>query len=108
MDGVSAGAPRGGNDRRYEQVGRFAEKDRLIGASGMGHATVIVGVDRDGAVAHGARGAHDAASDLAAVGDEDLGEAAHPTQAGRRFSRKAATPSRPSGPRKAAANASAA
>src|ERR1051325_1805116 len=46
-----------------------------------------------GAYAQAPRGAHHAAGDLAAVGDQDFGE----HQDALRFSRKAAMPSRPSG-----------
>ena len=70
---------------------------------------VRVGVAEHGdrAEALGARGAKNSAGDLAAIGDEDGGEA--PAHAGRlaqdgaRFSAKAAIPSRPSAPRRASA-----
>ena len=52
-----------------------------------------------------ARGADDAAGDLAAVSDENgIKARAHKRrQAGARLARKAAIPSRPSGPRRASA-----
>ena len=67
---------------------------------------VCVAEDCDGAEAFSARGADDAAGDLAAVGDQHGGKArAHAllAQYGARFSTKAASPSRPSGPRRASA-----
>ena len=47
-----------------------AERDRLVGLAHEGRVGVGVGVDRDGRDAHRARGAEDAARDLAAVGDQ--------------------------------------
>jgi hypothetical protein len=41
----------------------------------MHRAGVGFGIDGDGAHAHGARGADDAAGDLAAVGDQERAEA---------------------------------
>ena len=67
---------------------------------------VGVAEDGDGAKALSARGADDAAGDLAAIGDQHGGEArAHAllAQDGARFSTKALSPSRPSGPRRASA-----
>ena len=67
---------------------------------------VGVAIDRNGAKPFRARGANDAAGDLAAIGDQHGGEArAHAflVQDGARFSTKALSPSRPSGPRRAAA-----
>ena len=72
---------------------------------------VGIAVDRDSAQALCARGANDPAGDLAAVGDEHGGKTcAHAlfAQDGARFSMKAATPSRPSGPRRASAKLAAA
>ena len=61
----------------------------------------------DRAEAFGARRPNDAARDLAAVGDEDRGEASSHAgpfvQDGARFSANAARPSHPSGPRNASA-----
>ena len=46
----------------------------LVGHRDMQRAGVGVGIDGDGAHAHPARRADDAAGDLAAIGDQDLGE----------------------------------
>ena len=73
----------------------------------MRRAGVGVAIDRNGAEALRAGGANDPAGDLAAIGDQDGGKArAHAdlvVQDGARFSAKAASPSRPSGPRRASA-----
>ena len=99
------------DDRGDRQIGLRgrggADANGGVGEAHMRGVRVGVGIDGDGAEALGARGADDAAGDLAAVGDEQAGEArAHAfpfAQAGARFSTKAARPSRPSGPRRAAA-----
>ena len=85
---------------------RGADAHGVVGEADMQRIGVSVAIDRYGAKAFGARGANDAAGDLAAIGDEHGGEArAHAlvAQDGARFSMKALSPSRPSGPRRAAA-----
>ena len=78
---------------------RQADTVGLVGHLDVQRARVGIGVDGDGAHAQPPGSTNDAAGDLAAVGDEDLGEhRAHRFQAGLRFSRKAPTPSRPSTP----------
>ncbi len=73
----------------------------------MRRVRVGVAIDGDGAEALGAGGADDPAGDLAAIGDEDgLKPRAHLAslaQEGARLPTNAASPSRPSGPRSAAA-----
>ena len=66
--------------------------DRLVGHRDMARAAIGVGIDRDGLDAQPPRRLDDPAGDLAAVGDQDLGEhqAAH---FGLRLSRKALMPS---------------
>ena len=51
-----------------------ADMDGLVGHLDMQRLGVRVGIDRDRADAEQAGGADDAAGDLAAVGDQDLGE----------------------------------
>jgi len=47
---------------------------RLVGHLDMHGIAVGIGIDGDGSDAHPARRLDDAASDLAAIGDQDLGE----------------------------------
>ena len=57
--------------------GRRTDAHRLVGLCGMQRALVGVRIHSDGAIAHRARGADDAAGDLAPVGDENLREGGH-------------------------------
>ena len=50
---------------------RRPEQHGLVGHGDMHGVAVGLGIDRDGAQAHGAGGADDAAGDLAAVGDQE-------------------------------------
>ena len=102
MDRLSTRALGGVEDGFRPQVavagrGR-ADVDGFVGHLDMQRLGVGVGIDRDRADAEPAGGADDAAGDLAAVGDQDLGEHGIylAVQAGLRFSRNPASPSRPS------------
>ena len=79
MDGIGAGLLRGLKNAGDAEVAlanqRRAEAHGLVGESDVRGVLVGVGVDRDGAVAHRLGGAHDPPGDLAAIGDQDLGEA---------------------------------
>ena len=78
MDRLGARAFGGVQDGVRPQVavagGRRADVDGLVGHLDMQRLGVGVGIDRDRADAEPAGGADDAAGDLAAVGDQDLGE----------------------------------
>ncbi|MGY4487948.1 hypothetical protein ACVWWR_007139 [Bradyrhizobium sp. LM3.2] len=52
------------------------EQHGLVGERDMHRAPVGLGIDRDRAEAHRARGADDAAGDLAAVGDQERAKTA--------------------------------
>jgi len=52
--------------------GGAADRDRLVGLQDVQRVGVGLGVDRDRGDAHAPGGAHDAAGDLAAVGDQEL------------------------------------
>ena len=85
---------------------RAADVHGFIAGGDMRGLRVGVGVHRDGADAQSPRGARDAAGDLAAVRDQQLGEHGSyffGAQEGARFSRNAAMPSRPSGDTRASA-----
>ncbi len=78
MDGLCAAGP-GGLDqlvRAQVAVGRLgaAEVDADVGLPGMPGVGVDRAVYRDGGQAHGLGGAHHAASDFAAVGDQQGGQ----------------------------------
>ena len=89
MDGRGLRPAGGGKDRRAVQVSvRLAEPDRLASELHVRRPAVGVGVDGHGRKAHLAKGAEDAAGDLAPVGDQDLHD-----QPGLRFSRNAPSPS---------------
>jgi hypothetical protein len=53
---------------------RLADTHGFIRLAHMGRIAVGVGIDRDHAIAETARGAHDPARDLAAIGDHDFVE----------------------------------
>ena len=78
VNGLSAGGLGRGDDVRADEVGLScccrSDANGLIGHSHVARVRVRVGVDRDGGNAHAPRRLDDAARDLAAVGDQDLGE----------------------------------
>ena len=78
VDRLGPGDLAGRDDRGHRQVGlprgRRADTDRLVGHAHVHRVRVGGGVHRDGRHPHLARGPDDAQRDLAAVGDEDLGE----------------------------------
>ncbi len=53
---------------------RRADQDGLVGLTDVKRVRIGLGMDRDGAQAHAAGGAEDAAGDLAAIGDQDGSE----------------------------------
>ena len=63
-----------GSDRPHWAARAEDVKNRLVGSTHMQRIGIGVGIDRDGANAELAAGVHDAAGDLAAVGDQDLVE----------------------------------
>ena len=104
MDGFGARSLRRGDQGVDRKIGlrrrRGADAHGGVGETHMQRLGVGVAIDRNDAKALVARGANDAAGDLAAIGDEHGGEArAHAplAQDGARFSMKALSPSRPSG-----------
>ena len=78
VDCVRTGLRGGCQDLAYIQVasgrGIAAERERLVGGPDIRRVPVRVGVDRDAADSGVAAGPGDADRDLAAVGDEDLGQ----------------------------------
>ena len=76
---IGAALARGGQQRVGAQVGlggrRAADVHRLVGLPHVRCGAVGVAEHRHRAIAEPARGAHHAAGDLAAVGDQDLGKA---------------------------------
>ena len=78
MDRLGAGRLRRRDDPVAAQIafrdGRGADMHGLVGHRDMQRVGVGVGVDGDGAHAQAPRRADDAAGDLAAIGDQDLGE----------------------------------
>ena len=54
---------------------RRSEQDGAVGHRDMQGVAVGLGINRDGAQAHGSRRADDTAGDLAAVGDQERTEA---------------------------------
>ena len=78
MDCVGAGRFRGGDDFLADQVGftrrRRPDMHGFVGLAHMQRPGVGVRIDRNGPDAHLARGADDAAGDLAAIGDEEGGD----------------------------------
>ena len=78
MERFRAGALRRGEDDLDRQVRlarrRRPDADGLVGETDVPRVRVGVGIDRDGAHAHAARGLDDATGDLAAIGDEQLFE----------------------------------
>ncbi len=78
MDGVGTGSAAGLNEIVDHQVRgrgrRRPDGNRLVGHLDVERVAVGVAVDGDGGDPHPPRGADDAAGDLAAVGDQDLGE----------------------------------
>ena len=81
MDRRSAALARGVEDPGGNEVafrgGGGADGDRDVGLAHVRRAGVGFGIDRDGAHAHAAGGADDAAGDLAPVGDEDTFDHRH-------------------------------
>ena len=108
MDRLSASGPRGGDHVGGRQLGLRGrwrtDSHGRVGEAHMERVRVGVAIDGDRAAALGMRGADDTARDLAAIGDQDGPEPRthdlRSAQFGARFSMKAATPSRPSGPRR--------
>ena len=82
VDRVRAGGRGRGDDQVAAQVGvggrRAGQPDRLVGQRDVGRGGVRVGVDRDGGDAERVRGPYDPGRDLAAVGDQELGNSGHP------------------------------
>src|SRR5579884_4159202 len=78
MDRLGAGLPARLDDTVDLQIAlrrRWrADAHRLIRLAHMQRVGVGIGIDRHRLDAHAARRAHDAAGDLAAIGDEDLAE----------------------------------
>ena len=78
VDRLGAGRQRRLDDRIAAQVAvlgrRAADVDRLVGQRHVARAAVGVGIDGHGRHPHPAAAVHDAAGDLAAVGDQDLAE----------------------------------
>jgi hypothetical protein len=72
MDRVRADAGRGSDHRADVEVA--PDPHRLVGRAHVGGGLVDVGVHRDGGDPEMAAGAHHPQRDLAAVGDQDLGE----------------------------------
>src|SRR5439155_940632 len=113
MQGFGAAIDRCLNDGVGTQVafagrGR-ADVDGAVALEDVQRAPVSVRVHRDRLDAEIAAGADDADGDLAAIREENSREHQElPTQSGLRFSRKAATPSRPSSPARAEAISAAA
>ena len=74
MDGLGAGLARGFDHAFDVEIAvarpRRPEQHGLVGHGDMHGVAVGLRIDRDGAQAHGAGGADDAAGDLAAVGDQ--------------------------------------
>ena len=75
VDRLRAGGQGGGDDPVTAQIG-FAHRAGTDRDSGIGHADmqrigIGIRMDGDGADAHRARGADDAAGDLAAIGDQE-------------------------------------
>ncbi len=88
VDRLGPAVARGAEDARGVQIA-FARRGRADQNGLVGHADVQrlrigLGIDRDGAQAHLARGTDDAAGDLAAISDEEesnIGFQPHPPQA---------------------------
>ena len=91
VDGFRAVRPGRADHGRDVEVGiartRPADARRRIRETHMGGAGVGIGIDRDDAVAHAPRRAHDPQGDFAAIGDQDgiehFGLAAHRPRAAR-------------------------
>ena len=81
VDGVGAGLLRRFDDVVDHQIGlvdlRRADAHGLVGYLHVAGAGVGLGVHRHGAVAEFLGGAHDAAGDFTAVGDQDLVKGGH-------------------------------
>ena len=75
MDAVGARGLRGGDQALVRQIAlrgrRRTDVNRLVGQPHMQRVAVGVGIDGDRAQAQAARGADDAAGNLAAIGDQD-------------------------------------
>ena len=78
MDRLRARVERGAEDLRGIQIAltrrRGPDADRFVGRRHVERAAVGFGVDGDGSDAHAPEGTDHAASDLAAIGNEDLAE----------------------------------
>ena len=76
MDGLGAGLLAGGDDLVHDQVGLFrggrADADGFVGQVDVQGVLVGLGIDGNGLDAHLAGGLDDAASDFAAVGDQNF------------------------------------
>jgi hypothetical protein len=81
MDGLRAGLPGSVQDSPLVEIAlrRRPRPDeiRLVGGGDVQRGAVGLGVDRDGADPELPQGAEDADGDLAAIGDEHLGEGGH-------------------------------
>ena len=84
MDRLRAGCPRGGDDLVADQIAfarrGMADMHRLVGLADVQRIGVGIRIDRNGPHTHLTRGPDDAASDFAAIGDEERGDhcAGHP------------------------------
>jgi hypothetical protein len=78
MDGLGPRLLRGVDDAVGHEValaaGRRTDKHSLVGQRHVQRVAVGLGIHRHGGDAHAARGLDDAAGDLAAVGNQDLGK----------------------------------
>ncbi|MDH6666760.1 UNVERIFIED_ORG: hypothetical protein M2442_002759 [Methylorubrum zatmanii] len=87
MDGLCAGRLTGGDDGLDVEIAlrgrRGAETHGLVGGEYARREAVGVGVDGDRGDAHAPQCAHDAGGDLAAIGDQNLGEHALRPRRGR-------------------------
>ncbi len=99
MDRVGARPVRGFEDAVDAEIAlahrRRTDPDRLVGEGDVRRVAVGVGVDRDGAVAHVARRPHDPPRDLAAIGDQDLGDSIRSPISAGASRRRRAGPRRP-------------
>src|SRR6185436_167433 len=78
VDRLRAGVLGGSDDVRADEVGlsrrRRSDANGFVGEANVARIRVGVGIDRHGRDAHTPRRLDDAPRDLAAVGDQDLGE----------------------------------
>ncbi len=81
MNRLGAALPGSGDDALDREIAlarrRRADPIGLVGHGDMERAGIGIGIDRDATDGETARRPHDAAGDLAAIGDEDLAEHPH-------------------------------